>query len=189
MTAPEPGAASFGLALRLARRELRGGLRGFRAFLASLILGIGAIAAVGTLTESLLAGLRSDGRVLLGGDLDLRLVHREITAEQRTWLEARGRLSQVTELRVMAHAEDRRTLAELRAVDDAYPLYGAVELSPARPLAELLAFRDGAWGLVSDVGLLPVPVEPSKAPGLLVRVWTAGAVIALLYLAGQLTVV
>ena len=67
MTAPEPGAASFGLALRLARRELRGGLRGFRAFLASLILGIGAITAVGTLTESLLAGLRDDGRVLLSG--------------------------------------------------------------------------------------------------------------------------
>ncbi|MCH7796654.1 MAG: FtsX-like permease family protein, partial [Proteobacteria bacterium] len=154
MTAPEPGAASFGLALRLARRELRGGLRGFRAFLASLILGIGAIAAVGTLTESLLAGLRSDGRVLLGGDLDLRLVHREITAEQRAWLEARGRLSQVTELRAMAHKNGRRALIELRAVDSAYPLYGAVELRPARPLAELLAYRDGAWGLAADASLL-----------------------------------
>ena len=154
MTAPGPGAASFGLALRLARRELRGGLRGFRAFLASLILGIGAIVAVGTLTDSLLAGLRSDGRVLLGGDLDLRLVHREITTEQRAWLEARGRLSQVTELRAMAHKDGQRTLIELRAVDGAYPLYGAVELRPARPLAALLAYRDGAWGLAADASLL-----------------------------------
>ncbi|MCH8924866.1 MAG: FtsX-like permease family protein [Proteobacteria bacterium] len=158
MTVPGPGAASFGLALRLARRELRGGLRGFRAFLASLILGIGAITAVGTLTESLLAGLRDDGRVLLGGDLDLRLVHREITAEQRAWLEARGRLSQIVELRAMAHTmadgDGRRALIELRAVDSAYPLYGAVELRPARPLAELLAYRDGAWGLAADASLL-----------------------------------
>ena len=145
MTVSEGAAAPFGLALRLARRELRGGLRGFRAFLASLVLGIGAIAAVGSLTESLLDGLRVDGRVLLGGDLDLRLVHREITAEQRAWLEARGRLSQVTELRAMAHKDGahkdgaekggRRALIELRAVDDAYPLYGAVELEPARPSA------------------------------------------------------
>ena len=107
MTAPEGGAAPFRLALNLARRELRGGLRGFRTFLASLALGIGAIAAVGTLTESLLEGLRGDGRVLLGGDLDLRLAHREITPEQRTWLAARGRLSQVTHLRAMAHATNR----------------------------------------------------------------------------------
>ena len=32
---------------RLAMRELRGGLRGFRIFLACLVLGVAAIAAVG----------------------------------------------------------------------------------------------------------------------------------------------
>ena len=69
MTVGDAGAAPFGLALSLARRELRGGLHGFRTFLASLVLGIGAIAAVGSLTESLLDGLRGDGRVLLGGGL------------------------------------------------------------------------------------------------------------------------
>jgi len=170
MTVSEGGATPYGLALRLARRELRGGLRGFRAFLASLVLGIGAIAAVGSLTESLLDGLRGDGRVLLGGDLDLRLAHREITAEQRAWLEARGRLSQITALRAMAHKDGRRALIELRAVDDAYPLYGAVELDPARPLAELLAYRDGAWGLAADASLLrrfdldPAALDP-ETPG------------------------
>jgi len=167
MTVSEGCAAPFGLALRLARRELRGGLRGFRVFLASMVLGIGAIAAVGSLTESLLDGLRGDGRVLLGGDLDLRLAQREITAEQRAWLEARGRLSQITALRAMAHKDGRRALIELRAVDDAYPLYGAVELDPARPLAELLAYRDGAWGLAADASLLrrfdldPAALDPA----------------------------
>ena len=37
------------LSLTIARRELRGGLRGFRVFLACLALGVAAIAAVGTL--------------------------------------------------------------------------------------------------------------------------------------------
>ena len=154
MTVRDADAAPFGLALSLARRELRGGLHGFRTFLASLVLGIGAIAAVGSLTESLLDGLRGDGRVLLGGDLDLRLAQREITDAQRAWLEARGRLSQIVSLRAMAHKNGRRALIELRAVDSAYPLYGAVELRPARPLAELLAYRDGAWGLAADASLL-----------------------------------
>ena len=39
-------------ALRLARRELRGGLRGFRIFLACLALGVAAIAAVGSIRAS-----------------------------------------------------------------------------------------------------------------------------------------
>ena len=38
---------SLSVAGKIARRELRGGLRGFRIFLACLILGVAAIAAVG----------------------------------------------------------------------------------------------------------------------------------------------
>ena len=50
----------FGLAWRLARRELRGGLRGFRVFLLCLLLGVGAIAAVGSLSEAMLGGLEEN---------------------------------------------------------------------------------------------------------------------------------
>ena len=42
---------------RIARRELRGGLRGFRVFLACLALGVGAIAAVGSIASSVIGGL------------------------------------------------------------------------------------------------------------------------------------
>ena len=45
------------LALRLARRELRGGLRGFRIFLACLALGVAVIAGVGSLSAAIKAGL------------------------------------------------------------------------------------------------------------------------------------
>ncbi|MGE5767923.1 MAG: hypothetical protein ACM35H_12095, partial [Bacteroidota bacterium] len=59
------------LALRLARRELRGGLKGFRIFLACLTLGVTAIAGVGSISDAVMTGLQRDGRVLLGGDMDL----------------------------------------------------------------------------------------------------------------------
>ncbi len=149
------------LALRLARRELRGGLKGFRIFLACLTLGVAAIAGVGSVSESLLTGLQRDGRILLGGDMDLRLTHVEATAEQLAFLEARAAVSRVAEMRAMARgqAEDaRRRLVELRAVDGLYPLFGAVEttLTGDGPgdLAGALARRDGHWGAIIDRSLL-----------------------------------
>ena len=56
------------MAFRLALRELRGGLRGFYVLLICLALGVAAIAAVGTVRESVARGLQDEGAVLLGGD-------------------------------------------------------------------------------------------------------------------------
>jgi len=47
---------SLRVANRLAMRELRGGLRGFRIFLAGLALGVAAIAAVGSGRAAIEAG-------------------------------------------------------------------------------------------------------------------------------------
>lgn len=150
----------FLLTWRLARRELRGGLRsrfrGFRIFLSCLVLGTGAIAAVGSVSSAIEAGLRADARVLLGGDIELRIQHRAATAEQRAWLAARGRLSEIVGLRAMAgrmDGKDRR-LVELKAVDDAYPLVGIVALRSGRPLAEALAPHNDGHGLVAAESLL-----------------------------------
>ena len=62
------------LALRFAWRELRGGLRGFGVFVACIVLGVMAIAGVGSVAKSLSDGLSSAGRVILGGDLAFSLV-------------------------------------------------------------------------------------------------------------------
>src|SRR5439155_14325665 len=59
-------------ALRLARRELRGGVAGFRIFLACLVLGVTAVAGIGSLTAAVVAGIHADARILLGGDVSLR---------------------------------------------------------------------------------------------------------------------
>src|SRR5262245_23323671 len=97
---------SLGLALRLARRELRGGLKGFRVFVACLMLGVAAIAAVGSLASGVTTALLADARVLLGGDVELSYTHREATPAQLAHLNASGRLSAVAEMRAMARTAD-----------------------------------------------------------------------------------
>lgn len=149
------------LPLRLARRELRGGLHGFRIFLACLTLGVTAIAGVGSVSDAVLTGLQRDGRILLGGDMDLRLTHVAADAEQRAFLDSRADVSSVAEMRAMARGQGegaRRVLVELRAVDRLYPLFGAAELTPAEgvpdELPAALARREGHWGAVIDPSLL-----------------------------------
>jgi predicted lysophospholipase L1 biosynthesis ABC-type transport system permease subunit len=51
------------LAFRIARRELRGGIRGLRVFLACLVLGVTAIAGIGSLGDSVVAGIITNARV------------------------------------------------------------------------------------------------------------------------------
>ena len=144
----------FVLAFRLARRELRAGVRGFRIFIACLTIGVAAIAGVGSLGESVVAGLRADARTLLGGDIDLRLHNRPAGDDQRAFLAANAEaVSHVIDMRAMARpaaATGTRALVELKAVDGPYPLVGAMELDPALPLAEALADS----GAVADGNLL-----------------------------------
>ena len=134
----------LGTAWRLARRELRGGLAGFRVFLACLALGVAAIAAVGTVGASIRAGLEREGAVLLGGDAEVQLIYRFADPDERAWLESVSeRVSEIAEFRSLAvagegEAEDR-ALTRIKAVDGAYPLFGEVRLEPDMPLAEALA--------------------------------------------------
>jgi putative ABC transport system permease protein len=149
-------ASSWPLAFRLVRRELRGGLKGFRIFLACLMLGVAVIAAVGSITAAVRAGIATDARQILGGDVELRVLYQPVTPEQRAFLDASGTVSASREMRAMTRPPtgDARTLVELKAVDGAYPLYGAIELAPALPLADALAERGSRWGAVADANLL-----------------------------------
>lgn len=146
---------TLGLAFRFALREMRGSLKGFRIFLACLVLGVAAIAGVGTLSSSITDGLEANGRVILGGDIDIRLTQRPATAEERAWLGEQGEVSEVQSLRAMVRSveNDGRTLSELKAVDDLYPLFGALTLtgdsSAVQPYA-LLTETDAGYGALIE---------------------------------------
>lgn len=142
------------VALRFARRDLRGGVRGFRVFLACLALGVAAIAGVNSLSEAITSGLATDARRIAGGDVVVRTTYEPIPEAARAFLEEAGTVSESAEMRVMAAAGERRALAELKAVDRAYPLYGEVGLEPEMPLAAAVERRDGTWGAAVDRNLL-----------------------------------
>lgn len=147
---------SLPLPIRLALRELRSGLQGFRIFLACLTLGVAAIAAVQSVSSGILTGLQEDGRAILGGDVSVRQIYTPPAGEALAFLKESGRVSESAEMRGMARSldEQRSTLVELKAVDGAYPLFGAVELRGGGDLQTLLAKRDGVWGAVAEDSLL-----------------------------------
>lgn len=164
--APARGAGWLASAWRIARRELRGGVSGFRVFLLCLALGVAAIAAVDSVGSSIRLGLEREGAVILGGDAELTFTYRLASEEERAWMEERAEaVSEIVEFRSMAvvgqGVEAERALTQVKAVDDAYPLTGTVRLDPATPLAEALAGADGLPGavvepaLASRLGLAP----------------------------------
>src|SRR5262249_6162931 len=87
------------LAFRFARRVLRGGLRGFRIFLACLMLGVAAVAAAGSVASSVRGGIAADAQKLLGGDVEVRLLYRPATPEQIAFFNASGAVSAISEMR------------------------------------------------------------------------------------------
>ncbi|MCA3509219.1 MAG: FtsX-like permease family protein [Rhodobacter sp.] len=150
---------TLAVAARIARRELRGGLRGFRIFLACLTLGVAAIAAVGLLRSAIERGLQDQGAVLLGGDAVMRYAYRSATPQERAYMDSIATdVSEIYDFRSMAvvgggEAADR-ALVQVKAVDDAYPLNGAVGLEPAVPLAQALAPQAGLPAGVMDKALV-----------------------------------
>ncbi len=144
------------LALRLALRELRGGVRGFRIFLACLAVGVAAIAAASSTAEAFRQGLSAQAREILGGDISISVQQRSFTAAERAAFERRGRVvySAGTEAMAEAPSGDRR-LVEIRGVGPGYPLAGQVRLQGVVGLGQALAVSpEGLPGAAVESALL-----------------------------------
>ena len=148
------------LAWRLARRELRGGLKGFRIFFLCLLLGTAAIAGVESLSDAFLTGLRDSGQTLLGGDVAVTLVHRPATAQEQAFLARYGRISSNISMQSMAYAlrdgkQAERQLVEVKAVSESWPLFGAPSFTPSQSLADMVHCEDdGVCGAAAEQTLL-----------------------------------
>lgn len=141
------------LIVKLALRELRGGLAGFGIFLGCLALGVGAIASVGSISRALSEGLGEAGTRILGGDMSFSLLHREASNVERDVLERFGKVSSVAILRAMVLANDGAALVEVKAVDDRYPTVGVAETDPEMALGDVFRSVDGVYGAAADIAV------------------------------------
>ena len=147
---------SLPLSLRLVLRDLNGGVQGFRIFIACIVLGVMAIVGVGSIARSLSDGVGRESRRILGGDLSVALMHRELSSQEKDWLQSQAQITKIATLRAMSRTEDggASALVEIKAVDQAYPNLGQVDLEPAMPIQEALSFKNGRFGLGDDFGRL-----------------------------------
>ena len=120
-------------ALTLARRDLRGGLGGLGLLWACLLLSVAGLAAVLSLVAAMDKSIGDNQRSILGGDLLLSIANREASEEELAAMREIGPVSHMVETRGMLNAADGTALAELRSIDDAWPLAGEVTFDGPRP--------------------------------------------------------
>ncbi len=167
--------------LRLAWRDLRGGLRFYGVFIACLVLGVMAIVGVAATSRTLREGLSQQGATLLGGDISFSRAQGPPSAAERAFLASRGKLTQVVTLRAMARKPGaaRATLVEIKAVDAAYPLVGAAETrpktAPGRTFSDFFTDKDGVYGLLAEPTLA---MRLGVKPGDRLRIGSADFAIA-----------
>lgn len=120
---------AWSAAWRIAKRDLNRRFRGLRLLLVCMFLGVGALAAIGTLTGAIRGELESQGSTLLGGDLEVEVWQRPLSADENRFLESYGTVSQGLRMQAMASSASAATPIELKAVDANWPLYGALTLA------------------------------------------------------------
>ena len=127
---------------RMAWRETRGAWRHFLYFFACIAIGVGALVGVSLFGANMERAVTKEARGLLGGDLEIRLTRPLSLAGQAVLDSLNNRdiiFTHVSELVAMAAQATPRPsraqstqIVELKAVESAYPLYGALRLDPAQ---------------------------------------------------------
>ncbi|MET0250045.1 MAG: ABC transporter permease, partial [Sphingobium sp.] len=118
---------------RIARRDLHAGFRGLRLLFLCLFLGVMTLAGIGSLTSAITCEIGARGQQILGGDIEVAMTQRQIDPTGRAALGQLGQVSDTLRLRAMASRDgESPVLTELKAVDNAYPLYGALTLEQGR---------------------------------------------------------
>src|SRR6185312_505884 len=139
--------------LRMAVRETRASWRRLLFFFVCIAVGVAAIVALRSVIQSVRAVVNTEARALVGADLVMS-TNREWPPDVRQKIEAQlaaaGVFAQTetTETPTMVRPADQSKpiakMAELRAVQANYPLYGEITLQNGQPYSHRLLANRGA---------------------------------------------
>ena len=110
--------------IKIAMREIRGGIRGFRIFIICLALGTMALAAINSIKKSIDAGLQEKGVEVLGGDVSIKLTYRFATKSELDFIKNNSyAFTETTDFRSMATVVNDEevldsTLVQVKGVDN-----------------------------------------------------------------------
>jgi putative ABC transport system permease protein len=150
-------------------------------FSLSIVLGVAALAAIGSLGANLERAVEEQARTLLGADLAISSRRPFSTEEEHLFAQLGGRQARQIALNSMVYfsSTDGTRLAEVRALSGGFPFYGRFETEPPSAVQE---FQRGAGALVEEnlliqfdakvggtvrIGRLTVPISGAlkKVPG------------------------
>ncbi len=134
----------------LLRAELAAGIAGLKLFIGCVGIAAFMIVGVWVLGNGLSKSLSEGGTTFLGGDVAIGVVNVALADDLVTQIAKLGELSVVSELRSSARIGGQRVTIEIKGVDQAYPLYGVVELESGRTLAQALAPMDNQPAVVVE---------------------------------------
>ncbi len=146
--------------LKIATREIRGGIKGFRVFLICLALGSMALATINSIKKSIDVGLNEKGVEVLGGDISIKLTYRFATENEIKFIKINSSsFTETTDFRSMAVVVENdkivdSTLIQVKGIDDKYPLYGKILLDPEMDLTDALEKKNNAYGVIVTKPLL-----------------------------------
>ena len=139
--------SDLSLSLRLAARDWRAGE--LRLLIAALVIAVAAIASVGLFVDRMRTALSLQARQLLGADLVLAAGREPDAALLREASSASLAVVRTVSFPSMALAGERSILVSLKAVEQGYPLRGAIRVAtqPGAPdaPAESIPALGEAW--------------------------------------------
>ena len=134
--------------------ELAAGILGLKIFVASVTVATLVVGSVWLMGDGLTGALKRSGTVFLGADVAVTVANVPLEDSLQAQMGEIGRLSRVAELRTSSRVNGQRVTVELKAVDDWYPLYGAVRLESGGSLESALDAGGGRPGVVVEPSLL-----------------------------------
>lgn len=165
MTAPsspapaQPGSLRF--ILKMAWRDSRASRRRLLLFSLSIVLGVAALVAIGSVGDNLRRAIDSEARTLLGADLEVSS-RTKLTPEAQSFLDGLGgeqsREVNFPSMVVFPSAEGQTRLVTLRGMDGPYPFYGEFLTDPPEAAARVRAGEPVVVleeSLLSQFGLKP----------------------------------